>query len=125
MKYTFESLYNFAVETSEGVITYNNTLYGTAESNETISSEEYLSRHPFNIFNSETHKNLVIAHQFLLRPAFKILQTSFKSNIRSTLTSMNNIYVIIFCIFFIFLAAMYLLIWRPFINGLELEVYIN
>lgn len=86
------------------------------------SSPEFLDADPFKIFNDNSHRNLGILNRYLLRPAYSALKQQMSTSINNSVKMFETIYIVLLSIFFVSLIAVYLLIWRPFENGLNQTV---
>jgi hypothetical protein len=102
---------------------YNNTLYLTPmdPTNQTVT-QEYIEADPFKIFNDNSHRNLGILNRYLIRPAYTALKDQMKISIDNSVKTFETIYIVLLSLFFVSLVAVYLLIWRPFENGLNQTV---
>jgi hypothetical protein len=90
--------------------------------NRTNLSTDYLNSDPFKIFNDNSHRNLAILNRFLLRPAYSALKGQMKTSINNSVSMFETIYIVLLSIFFVSIVGLYLLIWRPFENGLNQTV---
>lgn len=121
------SKYKFDVITENNFLKkyfYNNTLYRIPEdpTNQPNLSEDYLNSDPFKIYNDNTHRNLAILNRFLIRPAYLALKDQMKTSINNSVSMFETIYIVLLSIFFVSIVGLYLIVWRPFENGLNQTV---
>jgi hypothetical protein len=103
---------------------YNNTLYRIPDdpTNRTNLIEDYLNSDPFKIYNDNSHRNLAILNRFLIRPTYYALKFQMKTSIDNSVTTFETIYIILLSLFFVSILGLYLIVWRPFENGLNQTV---
>ncbi len=103
---------------------YNNTLYLTPQDplDQPNLSSDYLNNNPFNIFNDNAHRDLLIVNRYLLRPAYLALKNQMKTSINNSVATFQTIYIVLLSLFFVTMVGIYFVVWRPFENGLNQTV---
>lgn len=121
-KFNFDLLLEYSKETKYA---YNNTEYlSPYDKTPNKTDKSYNDHDPFQIFNDNIHRNLVLVDRFIIRPAFEALKTQMQTSIDSSVSTFQTIYIIIFSIFIASLCLFYMFLWRPFENGLNQTVNI-
>jgi hypothetical protein len=119
-KYNYDQL---VLEYYHKGYTFNNTLYGTHLENETNSVRFDNALHPFQIFNSVDMLRLSVIRMYYIRPVFDYALTQFHEAITKYWNDVNAIYTVVMIIMLIGIVLFYLIVWRPFENKLNQDVY--
>ena len=119
-KYNYDQL---VLEYYHKGYTFNNTLYGTHLENETNSVRFDNALHPFQIFNNVDVLRLSVIRMYYIRPVFDYALTQFHEAITKYWNDVNAIYTVVMIIMLIGIVLFYLIVWRPFENKLNQDVY--
>ncbi len=114
----------------EGINNYfNNTLYGSKydkskdiahnNKNQSLNLSEF---DPFEIFNDNNVRNLGLVNRFLLKNAYTHLKNNLQETIDDNIKTFEIVYIIILSLFLAGVFILYVFVWRPFENSLNISV---
>ena len=74
------------------------------------------------IFNENSIRNIGLVNRFIIRPAYEALKTQLETTINDSINVFKLIYIVVLSIFLTSVFCIYLFVWRPFENALNLTV---
>ena len=127
LKNQFDSYIELAKTNNLPVDVYNNTLYGTNQttiqsqfnSSNTTLMEIYETINPMNLFNSETHKNLIITYNFIFKEIFTLISNKMNLSIEDYFIFNSNVLYALIWLFIGIVSCLY------FFAVIPVEVKLN
>lgn len=109
-------------------LNHNNSLYGTEyyeefeSTNQTIM-EIYEKIDPINLFNSDTHKNLIITYSYIFKELFTLISTKMQESIEKYFNNNSNILYIMIWVFIGLVGCLYFFVLMPIEANLNEMIY--